>query len=90
MRGVSFSSPGPGASASISCAPPTLSSGRMATARTTIPIPPSHCVICRQMSSAWECCSVEISPITVAPVVVKPDIDSNRAFTGCASVDVVP
>jgi hypothetical protein len=37
---------------------------------------------------ARECVSDEIDPITVAPVVVKPLIDSNSAFTGWAIVPV--
>jgi hypothetical protein len=62
----------------------------MATISTMIPMPPSHWVSWRHIINAWECCSTLISPITVAPVVVNPDIDSNRALIGWASVDVVP
>ena len=86
MRGVSFSMLGPGASASMSWAPPTESSGRMATASTTIPIPPSHWVSCRHRRIERECAENEMSPITVAPVVVKPLMPSKRAFTGWAMV----
>jgi hypothetical protein len=87
IRGVSFSIPTPGASASTSCAPPTDSSGRIATANTTIPIPPSHCVSWRHNMIACEWRSNEIFSNTVAPVVVNPLIDSNNAFTGFASAE---
>jgi hypothetical protein len=44
IRGVSFASlTGPGASARYICMPPTPSSGRMATASTMMPMPPSQC-----------------------------------------------
>ena len=39
-----------------------------------IPMPPSHCVICRQIGSAREKPSMSVT--IVAPVVVKPDIAS--------------
>ena len=42
-----------------------------------IPIPPSHCVKQRQMFTLWG--SDSTSRITLAPVVVKPDIDSKKA-----------
>jgi hypothetical protein len=80
MRGVSFSTPVPGISASMSCWPPTASRGRIASASTTIPSPPSHCVKLRHRSSARGIASMSVS--TVAPVVVNPDIDSKYASTG--------
>ena len=44
MRGVSFASfTGPGISARYSDMPPTPSMGSSATARITMPMPPSHC-----------------------------------------------
>ena len=44
MRGVNLLSfTGPGASARYSCMPPTPSIGSTATARTMMPMPPSHC-----------------------------------------------
>jgi len=68
----------------------TATSGRIAIISTMIPIPPSHWVSCRHIRRACECRSKLISPITVAPVVVNPLIDSKSALTGSASVDDVP
>ena len=51
-RGCALREPrsrGPGSSDSIICRPPTRRRGRMATARTMIPMPPSHCVNWRHM-----------------------------------------
>ncbi len=45
-----------------------------------IPIPPTHWIKQRQNRSAFEWDSISI--IIVAPVVVKPDMDSKRALTG--------
>ena len=45
-----------------------------------MPMPPSHCVNERQKRIPWG--SSSISANTVAPVVVKPDTDSNRAAIG--------
>ncbi len=45
-----------------------------------MPMPPSHWVSERHRSSEWG--SAEISPRTVAPVVVSPLIASNKQFTG--------
>ena len=39
-----------------------------------IPMPPSHCVSCRQISSESGIASMSVR--TVAPVVVNPDIAS--------------
>jgi hypothetical protein len=86
MRGVSFSMERPGASWFITCAPPTESSGRMATIRTRIPIPPSHWLSWRHISMAWPCFSTEMVPRTVAPVVVNPLILSNSALTNPSTV----
>ena len=48
MRGVSrLSFTGPGVSAWYSCMPPTPSIGRIATASTISPMPPSHCKVWR-------------------------------------------
>jgi hypothetical protein len=46
--------------------------------RTIIPIPPSHCV--RLLQRRILCGSPSTSVITLAPVVVNPDIDSKQAF----------
>jgi hypothetical protein len=81
---------GPGASDFINWAPFTATSGRIAIINTMIPIPPSHWVSWRHRRSACECWSREISPSTVAPVVVKPDVDSKSALTGWATVASVP
>ena len=39
-----------------------------------MPMPPSHCVMERQNRIAWSW--LEMSAITLDPVVVNPDIDS--------------
>jgi len=79
--GLSLSSVGPGASALNNWRPATASLGRMAKNNMMIPMPPSHCIKQRQNSKAFEWDSISV--IMVAPVVVKPDMDSNRASTGC-------
>ena len=75
MRAVSLLSfIGPGVSALYSCMPPTPSSGRMATANTMMPMPPIQFIRWRQMLID---CGARSSPIiTVAPVVVRPEIIS--------------
>ena len=65
------------ASALNSCMPPTCSSGRTETAMTMMPRPPSHCSTPRHRFMPGE--SASRSPITVAPVVVRPEIDSKNA-----------
>ncbi len=65
---------GPGISARKSCMPPIPSIGRIARERTMNPIPPSHCVKALQKSRLGPRTST-LSNI-VAPVVVKPDMDS--------------
>ena len=78
MRGVSFSFfTGPGVSALYSCMPPTPSSGRIATASTMMPMPPNQCSDARHMLSDGARVSRPVS--TVAPVVLRPDIDSKNA-----------
>ncbi len=71
---------GPGASRPISCIPPTASLGRMAMARTIIPMPPNHWLKLLQKSIPLGRASISIN--TVAPVVVNPATDSNHASTG--------
>ena len=75
MRGVSFwSFIGPAVSARNSCVPPTPSSGRIATASTMMPRPPTSC---RKQRHTLTDSGSSSSPVsTVAPVAVKPDIAS--------------
>ena len=56
--------------------PPT-SDGNMAMVKKAIPNPPIYWVMERQKSSPWG--STSTSSITVAPVVVNPDIVSKNA-----------
>ena len=74
MRGTSLSKSGPGDSRSMSARPPPESRGRTASASTMMPMPPSHWVIERQnrIPRPW----LEMSDITLEPVVVNPDIAS--------------
>ena len=74
MRGFILCVVGPGASALNNLWPPTPIVGRTATKNTTIPIPPSHCVMLRQ--KRMPCGRASIFSIMVAPVVVRPLIDS--------------
>ena len=60
-----------------SCIPPTLSRGKIVIAITTIPIPPSHCIIALHIKILLGLLSK--SEIIVAPVVVIPDILSKKA-----------
>jgi len=59
------------------CIPPTRSSGKKTIATTMIPMPPSHCRIPRQSKIPRGISSRPV--ITVAPVVVRPDIASKIA-----------
>ena len=68
---------GPGASAASRLIPPEPTVGSTATTSTITPIPPIHWVVDRQKSSPFDVDSM--SGVTVAPVVVKPEIDSNSA-----------
>ena len=52
--------------------------GISANEKTTIPSPPIHCVSERQNRRAWVMESISV--MTVAPVVVKPDIVSKKAL----------
>ena len=75
MRGVSLASfIGPVISALNSCAPPTPSSGRIATASTTMPSPPTSCR--KQRQTLTDSGSASSPDSTVAPVAVKPLIAS--------------
>ena len=42
-------------------------------------MPPIHCVVDRQKSRPFDVASM--SAVTVAPVVVNPETDSNRALS---------
>ena len=57
--------------------PPTPSKGRMATASTMIPIPPSQFRVWRHR--LIDGANVSRPTITVAPVVVRPDMVSKKA-----------
>ena len=60
-----------------SCIPPICSIGMTATAITIIPSPPNHCSIALHSNIP---AGISLSPVmTVAPVVVSPDIDSKKA-----------
>ncbi len=75
MRGVSLVSfMQPGLSALKSWLPPTPRSGRMATARTMIPMPPIQTMSVRQMLSEGSSASRPVR--TVAPEVVMPETAS--------------
>ena len=58
-----------------SCIPPICSIGKTDSAITKIPTPPSHCKDDRQNNIPGG--SDSRLPITVAPVVVMPEMDSN-------------
>ena len=60
--------------------PPIPSKGMIAIARTIKPIPPSHCKSCLYRSNDLGSSSKPV--ITVAPVVVIPDIDSKNESIG--------
>ena len=78
MRGaILLSLSMPGISALNSCVPPTPNMGRMATARTMMPMPPSQFIMCRQKLS--DGASVSRLDMTVAPVVVRPLTASKKA-----------
>ncbi len=75
MRGVSLASfIGPGVSALYTCMPPTPSIGRIATASTMMPMPPSQLSRCRHKLIA--CGKPSRPDSTVAPLVVSPDMVS--------------
>ena len=75
MRGVILASfIGPGVSALKICRPPMPSNGRIATASTIRPMPPSQ--TSRQRQKLSDGASVSRSDSTVEPVVVKPDMVS--------------
>ena len=58
--GAIRSTPAPGASASMRPNPLARSDGKTETTRTTIPIPPIHCVSCRYKSMPDPCISIRL------------------------------
>ena len=78
MRGCTLSWVGPLASAANTCRPLTPKMGNTAIVNMMIPKPPIHCVMLRQNKSPWGSDSMLSS--TVAPVLVKPDMVSKKAF----------
>ena len=79
MRGRLPSLVGPGISARI-IAFPAEPCPRIATNKTTIPNPPRKCVHERQNKMQLGTSAVDSTSVnTVAPVVLKPDCDSNIA-----------
>jgi len=59
------------------CIPPTFNRGKIVIAITTIPIPPSHCIMARHNKILFGLLSKSV--IIVAPVVVIPDMLSKKA-----------
>ena len=76
LRGLSFSFTGPVTSAFKSWVLP-LTPESIATKRTTIPMPPSHCVMLRHKRMLRGRLSTSAS--TVIPVAVKPESVSKKA-----------
>ena len=79
MRAVSFSEVGPGDSAAIRFCARSPMEGNSASASTRMPIPPSQWVELRQnriLRGRFSTC-VRME----APVVVKPETDSNQQLT---------
>ena len=76
-RGCILERMGPVASAANTFTLPPTSDGNSATVKNTMPRPPIHCISERQKSRPWV--SDSTSSITVAPVVVKPDMVSKKA-----------
>ena len=77
IRVVIFSTVGPGASARAINRPPMPSAGSREMARIRMPIAPSQWLKERQNWIAFG--ATDKSEITVAPVVVNPEIDSKSA-----------
>ncbi len=76
VLGISFSDESDPSSLN-SCIPPTPRFGKIETALTIIPIPPSHCKRLRHTIIPSE--TLLRSLIIVEPVVVKPETDSKKA-----------
>lgn len=77
IRGCSFSGENPGASEIKSCIPPIPRNGSTVIDIKMMTIPPSHCVVALQNNNPFGRDSTLVN--MVAPVVVKPDIDSKNA-----------
>ncbi len=86
MRGASFSDRAPENSALYSAIPPAPIRGSTAMVRSTTPMPPSQCVKCRQNWITGG--STSTRGRIVAPVVVKPETDSNTASVTVANAGV--
>ena len=69
---------GPVASAAKTFTEPPTIEGNTAMVKNTIPRPPIHCD--RLLQKSIPCGRHSTSSRIVAPVVVKPDIDSKKAF----------
>ena len=79
MEGESFSTLIPGASAakSVALLEPFATVGTKASVNTTMPNPPSHCIIALQNRMPWVCWSTFFK--IVEPVVVNPEMVSKKA-----------
>ena len=76
-RGWSFPNFKPVLSAEKSCCSPTPRAGSRARVKKMMPMPPIQCIRLRQKRMEWGRPSMWSR--AVAPVVVKPDIDSKKA-----------
>ena len=75
--GTNFQTEGPGLSARIRLIWEPPLSGITASRNTSTPMPPIQCVKLLQNSAQWESASTSLKML--APVVVKPEIVSNKA-----------
>ena len=78
--GVNLSATGPATSALNNWTPPKPNNGKIAILKTIIPIPPIKCVKLLQNNNPFGAVSIWNVFNMVAPVVVKPDIDSKKQF----------
>ena len=85
MRGKAFSERSDD-SMRNSCMPPTRKIGNSAMEIKMMPMPPSHCSMARQIRMPGG--STSRSAITVAPVVVTPDIASKKASVNVSGISV--
>ena len=77
MRGTSLPTVGPGTSARMMCIERLPLMGSTASTNTRMPMPPIQCVNSRQNIPPRVMLSGDVT--TLAPVVVRPEIVSNRA-----------
>ena len=87
-RGCSLLRIGPVASAENTLTEPPTIDGSTAIVKYTMPSPPIHCVSERQKSSPFGRASTSL--MTVAPVVVKPDMVSKKASVNDSGAMVSP